>query len=207
MANFKQFDERAETAGPGRIGVTPTVIVADPGDMADIMTVADFEFVAPFEDVGATDGGIAVSKGFEETGYRVDQSEADFKTENTGHSLTVTTNLAATGDIETFVLAWVLPTATTIVAGPPEGRKKGLAAKRIVPRRSVAVMEIDEEDKLRSYFIRDMGNAAGDSAINLAPGALHVIAMTLRGFTKSAAADEEFGFIIEDDGFGGFDNA
>lgn len=208
MANFKQYTPRQATAGPARLGKAdwsgdPPAPAADPGDMADVMLASTFAFVSPHEEMGGTSGGVTITKGFEATGYRLDQSDTDAFEEVTGNTMTVATSLGQTGDLEKFSDAWGADPTTTAIVGPPAGRKKGLAAEQTVPHLTVSVMEADRAGKLRSFWLREVARAAGDSAYALAPGALHLLPITWKAYGDPTKTKNEFGWIIEDVGFGG----
>jgi hypothetical protein len=148
-----------------------------------------------------------MTHGFAEQSYSADQSEGPYRTEITENTYTVAATLIQTGDIEIFKEAWLAANATSIVAVTNE-RIKGLAARRTVPRKSLAVAHVDEEDILRVYYFRDVALQAGDSSLNLAPSTQHGLAVTFKAFPNQTTTyvNKEFGFIIEDDGFGGVEN-
>src|SRR5206468_930181 len=114
--------------------------------------------------------------------------------EITEHTMAVEYALAETGDIEKFVYAWMADDTTTQNS---TDRIKGIAARRVVPHRSFAGMEIDENSNLRAFYLREVANTAGDSAFNLAPGALHVLPVKLTAFQDPTKTGKEFGFIDE----------
>lgn len=210
MATFKSYDPRKTTAGPGRVAVAGPVISPDIDAIADVMSNSTFIFKvsAPelWEDLGATENGIQLSKGFQQTELRHDLAESPVKTEITGHSVSVSSNLTDTGDLDTIRLAWGAGAVTAIV-GPPEARKMGIGTFTVLTHKSFALVEIDEEGLLRVYWLRDTTLNAGDAAINVAPGSFHSVPINYIAYSSSAAASTyEFGMIIEEDGFGGIDN-
>lgn len=209
MANFLQFNKRLITTGAGRLALhtaAPTVLTTDPVDVPDLMVAATMAWATGWTDVGSTDGGITLTKGFAETDYKVDQSAGSIvKSEISENTASVETVMAETGDIEKFTYNMFGAAATTVNV-TTQSRKKGLAAYRVAPHKSAALAEIDEADKLRIFYLRDMAPLAGDSAYTLNTGAMHTLALRLRAYPDFAIAGNEFGFFVEEDGFGGIDS-
>ena len=208
MANFQQFTERMVTSGIGRVGKNTTgVLTTDPANMADLMSNTTYIWSSTdnWEDLGATDGGVNMTHGFTKTGFKVDQSDANIKSSVTDNTYSIATQLAEVGNIELFTEAWLAADATSVVMTTNE-RIKGLSARRTVPRKSLAVASVDEESILRIWYFRDAELDGGDSQLSLTEDGLQVLPVTWTAHPKSSATDKEFGFIIEDDGFGGVDN-
>jgi hypothetical protein len=209
MAKFLQFKGREITTGAGRLALhtgVPNVLATDPADLSDLFVAATMAWATGWTDVGSTDGGITLTKGFAETDYKVDQSGGSVvKSEITENTATVETVMAETGDIEKFAYNMFGAAATTVNV-TTSSRKKGLAAYRVAPHKSAALAEIDEADKLRIFYLRDTAPNAGDTAYTLNTGAMHTLALRLRAFPDFTHAGSEFGFFVEDDGFGGIDS-
>lgn len=207
MANFGQFTERMVTTGIGRIAKNTVVLTTDPLNMADLMNNSTFvwSLTDNWSDLGATEGGVNMSHGFTKTGFKVDQSDSEIKSSVTDNTYTIATQLAEVGNIEIFTTAWLAADATSVVVTTEE-RIKGLSARRTVPRKSLAVASVDEAQKLRVYYFRDTELEGGDSTLSLTEDGLQVLPVSWKAYPKSSATDKEFGFIIEDDGFGGVVN-
>lgn len=207
MANFGQFTERMVTTGIGRVAKNAAVLTSDPANMADLMDNATFVWSSAdgWSDLGATEGGVNMSHGFTKTGFKVDQSSSNIKSTVTDNTYSISTQLAEVGNIETFTEAWLAADATSVVVTTEE-RIKGLAARRTVPRKSLAVASVDEENILRVYYFRDTELDGGDSQLSLTEDGLQVLPVTWTANPKESATNKEFGFIIEDDGFGGVVN-
>jgi hypothetical protein len=138
---FKQFaPEMVITGAIGRVGKHAAgVLTTDPVNMADLMNNSTYAWSTTdgWSDLGATEGGINITHGFATTGYKVDQSDGDFRKTVTDNTYKIATQLAHVGDLDTFEEAW-LAGATTTVVTTTEERIKGLAAVRAVPRKSMA---------------------------------------------------------------------
>jgi hypothetical protein len=205
---FKQFTERMVTQGIGRVGKNTAVLATDPVNMADLMSNSTFVWSTTdnWSDLGATEGGVNMTHGFAVAGVRVDQSDSEFKRRITDNTYTISTQLAHVGDIEIFREAWLAADTTEVVVTTSE-RIKGLAARRTVPRKSMAVATVDEADILRVFYFREGELEPGDSQLALTDDGVQVLPVTWRAFPKSSApAQKEFGFIIEDNNFGGVAN-
>lgn len=211
MANFKQWLAKKTITGPGRLAVTvhttpdnDAIQAADPTSLASVMAAATYAFnTTPVSsvawlDTGATEGGINITKGFDEQSYSHDLAN-DFKTEITGHSCNVQTNLAESGNIQAFTLAWMAQTSSTAIS---DGSKRGISARRVSIHRSLALVEVDDAGRLRVFYLRDVANTSGDSGYQLNTGSMHTLPLNLKGFQDSSKSNEEFGFIMFDNAFG-----
>lgn len=211
MANFDTADPRLPLTGAGRLAFSdPALAVgSDPANVAAIISTSTWAFAAPtWADAGATDGGIQITKGREETFFSHDLLK-NFRRAITSNSMAVSTGLVDTGDLETFRRAWVLG-AVTLVTSPSTDRKMGLAAKRTVPRISAAIAVTDRAASsalARVFYLREVEVAAADSTVTFGVDAMHVLPISLVAFTNPAAAtDMDFGFILENANFGGIAN-
>lgn len=205
--SFEKFTPRMVTEGIGRIAKNAAVVATDPVNMADLMNgTFDWSTTDGWSDLGATVGGATMTHGFAETEIKVDQSDGGFKGRVTDNTYRIATQLAEVGNLDTFEEGWLAADATTVVVATLE-RIKGLAAVRQVPHKSLAVATVDEAQILRVYYFRDVALQAGDSALALTEGGVQVLPVTWRAKSSpTAAVGREFGFIIEDNGFGGVQN-
>jgi hypothetical protein len=204
MPNWKQMTKEETTSGPGRLGWTDTVIAtgSQPDEIADIIDSVTWEFEAPFNDIGGTDGGVNIVKGYSETEYSADQSDGPYAVEPTGNTVTINTNIIQVGDLEKVAMAWALSDPITL-NGAGE-RRLNIAAVREVPERSIAIAEVQRgTDLLRTFFLGRVSNVAGDVAYNMAPTGQRAMPLNLRAFADYSFG---FGYIIEEDGFGGILN-
>lgn len=204
---FNQFTERMVTVGIGRVAKNATVLATDPANMADLMNTS---FVWSnsdgWTDLGATVGGVSMTHGMAKSSVSVDQADAPIKRRVTDNTYTIATQLAEVGNLDTFEEAWLAADATTVVTTTEE-RIKGLAAVRVVPRKSLAVATVDEANIIRVYYFRDVELEGGDSTLALNESDVQVLPVTwIANPSTAAAAGKEFGFIIENDGFGGVSN-
>jgi hypothetical protein len=205
---FKQFTERMVTNGAGRIGKNTAVLATDPANMADLMDNTTFvwSLTDGWTDLGATSGGVNMSHGFTKKGFKVDQSDSDIKSNLSAHTYKISSQLMEVGNIETFTEAWLAADATTVVLTTEE-RIKGLAARRTVPRKSLAVATVDEDDIVRVYYFREVELDGGDSQLALTDDNLQGLPVSWNAFPKASATNKEFGFIIEDNNYGGVINS
>lgn len=205
--SFKQFTPRMVTQGIGRIAKNAAVLVTDPANMAAIMSSAYVWSTANgWADLGATEGGVTMTHGFAEAGLKVDQSDGEFKTSVSDNTYRIATSLAEVGNLSTFREAWLAADATTVVTTTNE-RIKRLAAVRQVPRKPLAVATVDEDQILRIFYFRDVALQAGDSALALTEGGVQVLPVTYRARSAPrTGSDDDFGYIIENNLFGGVAN-
>jgi hypothetical protein len=180
---FKQFaPEMVITGAIGRVGKHAAgVLTTDPVNMADLMNNSTYAWSTTdgWSDLGATEGGINITHGFATTGYKVDQSDGDFRKTVTDNTYKIATQLAHVGDLDTFEEAWL--------AG--------------------ATLDNSSPAVLRVYYFREAELDSGDSQLSLTEDGLQVLPATWTAFpSTSATAQREFGFIMEDDGFGGVVN-
>jgi hypothetical protein len=209
MADFKQFSDQEITSGPGRMALqSPALAVAgDPADWTDVMDMATYAFASPWVDAGSTEGGINMTKSFTSQAFTVDLSDGEFGEEITGHSMAIETNLAQHGDLTAFQLAWMAGDTISVVATTKESIL-GFAATRTLTYRSLVIVILDKAGKGRGYYFRKVTNTAGDSQMSIGVGALHLLPLKLRAFKDPTAINERaFGFIIQENNFGGLTNA
>jgi hypothetical protein len=207
MAEFLQWTERETNAGPGRPAITATAnaVSGDPTNMAAVMSNTTYDFAVPYEDLGSPTAEVTVTRTFEETAYRVALSNGDFGASPGGFTMAVEFALAQIADPEMFKLAWFIDAAVTQVTTTNE-LILGLSAPLAYVYRSIVLVTRDWKDatKLRAFYLRKVGNVAGDSAHVLGPAALQELPLRLRAYGDSSAANGRFfGFIMQHNGFGG----
>jgi hypothetical protein len=208
MADFNKYTGNESLAGPARLATTATALepAADPTGVADIIDApSTYDFVTnpiPWDDAGATNGGIKVTGGHTEFVIKHDLAE-EVRSELTDTSMKVETSLAETGDIEKLKRAFVVITDTTGSSGAGD-TFVGLGARRSVPERSVVAVHCDQFGKVRCFYFRTVRNVAGDVTLNMASGSMHEAAFNLRAFKRSdAPAGTEFGGIWTQSGYAG----
>nr|DAL87875.1 MAG TPA: major tail protein [Caudoviricetes sp.] len=107
MVQFHRIDNSNATVygGAGRLLVA-SIDQDRPTKLSDIIDLTTFDAMSGWRDVGATNDGIAVSRGFDTDDIEVDQSVEPIDQTLTGFTNTISTNLAEL-TIENRQLSWV----------------------------------------------------------------------------------------------------
>lgn len=186
MADFYRVTGANVVRGAGRLLVADTTATF-PTAIADVISTSTFDATSAWTDVGATTGGIVVTRGFDTEEYTVDQVAGALGEDITGWNNTVETNLAET-TLANFDLAWVggtVPTTGTeriLTFGDPT----------TVPQKKLVVLFQDRYAKIRMYAFRLVQRAGDDSALTHEKGgdplALPII---FRAFPDTTVTDRD----------------
>ena len=177
--------------GAGRMMIADTsadhpTAIADVIDLTAGATLYDAQ--ADWTDVGATTGGIVITRGFETEGYTVDQVQGDLGEDVTGWTNTVETSLAETTP-ENFQLAWVgsaITTDTTVTTNDEETIHFG--DPEFIPQRKLSVLFQDRHGLIRLYAFRLVQRAGDDSALTHEKGGDPLsLPVMFRAFPDTAA--------------------
>lgn len=130
MANFQKINSKQASiyGGPGRLLVAPYGM-ARPEKLSDIIDLTTYEAKDGWRDVGATNDGIAVSRGFDTDDIEVDQSTEPVDQVITGFTSSLSTNLAEP-TIDNRQLTWIGSQITDVppVLGEPTTLSNPVAA-------------------------------------------------------------------------------
>lgn len=200
---WKQFTAPRTIVGPGRIALNSAAFTpgTDPADIAAIISASPnfvFNVANNWTDLGPTDGGTTISKGYTTTAYSHDLGN-DVIREVSGNTMGVTATLAEAGLLSRFNYSWLTQTGTTGITG---GVKKGLASVKTLPHRSFAAAEIDQSGRLRVVYLRDTTPVDQEAAYAMSPTETHKLPIALTAYADTSASDNEFGWIYEETNFG-----
>lgn len=186
--------------GAGRMMVAD-LEATHPTAIADVIALAAevgppvvdlYDPTEDWADLGATTGGIVITRGFETEGYSVDQVQGDLGEDVTGWTNTIETSLAETTP-DNFQLAWVGSAITedttvttndesTIHFGDPD----------TIPQRKLAVLFQDRYGYIRLYAFRLVQRSGDDSALTHEKGGDPLaLPLMFRAFPDTTVADRD----------------
>lgn len=215
MGNFLRSrhpmsDESSFVQGAGRILIAPST-QADPDGIEDVLVLAtgatQYDPVMGWADVGFTKTGINITRNNAEEDFDVDQVRGSILRRPSNWEMSVGTQLAE-ATLETFSLAWELPTnadgtpivaAVTKVAPQLNESQVGLSAPTSYTERKVAVVFQFPSGLIRMWYFRKCIHAAQESGFTLNKTGEQV-SLPVRWNAlpdPNQSVDSQFGFIAE----------
>ena len=113
--------------------------VAKPTKLSNILNTGTGVLASGWNDLGATDGGARIKKGFDKESWEIDQVLGAIDEFITSWSLMLETNLAESS-LENLQLAWEESTITTDTAETPDERSMGIGAAEELTERMFALI-------------------------------------------------------------------
>jgi hypothetical protein len=173
MAEFYKVTGTNVVKGAGRLLVADTATTF-PTEIDEVIALADevgppavdiYDAREDWTDVGATFGGITITRGFDTEGFSVDQVNGDLGEDITGWTNTIETALAETS-LANFDLAWIGGTAT-VNSAPSTLEEEVLTFgdPANVPQKKLAIAFMSRYDLIRMYAFRLVQRAGDDSAL------------------------------------------
>lgn len=164
MAEFYRVTGTNVVKGAGRLLVADTA-TPFPEGIADVIVLTaggtQYDPTSAWTDVGATTGGIVITRGFDTEGYTVDQVNGDLGEDITGWTNTIETSLAET-TLENFDLAWI---GGSVAEGDTDEEYITFGDPATVPQKKLAVLFQDRYGYIRMYAFRLVQRAGDDSAL------------------------------------------
>lgn len=199
MAEFYKVTGVNVVKGAGRLLVAETS-QAFPTSIADVIALEDsvgppavvqYEAVTGWTDVGATFGGITITRGFDTEAFSVDQVNGDLGEDITGWTNTIETSLAET-TLANFDLAWIGGTATANATPTVPEDVLTFGDPATVPQKRLAIGFMDRYGNIRLYAFRLVQKTGDDSAITHEKGGDPMaLPVTFRAFPDTTVTDRD----------------
>jgi hypothetical protein len=163
--------EQGFVQGAGRLLIAP-ITAGWPEGIEDILVLTtgatQYDVVTPWEEVGFTKTGINITRNNAEEDFTVDQMRGSIRRRPSNWEMSVGTQLAE-GSLETFALAWELPTRWMSPRPAPQlnERHVGLNAPTSYVERMVAVLFQFPDGIIRAWVFRRCLHAAQESGFTL----------------------------------------
>jgi hypothetical protein len=138
------------------------ITVAFPTTIGDIVNLSTYDAMTNWFDLGATKGGVAISRNSTEETFDVDQILANIDTRPVTWDQTIATAMAESS-LDRIQVAWEAGTKTT--SGGEE--TMGVGDPTIYKQRRLAVLLRKDDGKLRAHVFRKVVRNATDSTITL----------------------------------------
>jgi hypothetical protein len=138
------------------------ITVAFPTTIGDIVNLSTYDAMTNWFDLGATKGGVAISRNSTEETFDVDQILANIDTRPVTWDQTIATAMAESS-LDRIQVAWEAGTKTT--SGGEE--TIGVGDPTIYKQRRLAVLLRKDDGKLRAHVFRKVVRNATDSTITL----------------------------------------
>ena len=159
--------------------------IAFPTTIGDIINLSSYAPQTGWNDLGATKGGITISRNNTEETFDVDQILADIDSRPVTWEQTVSTQLAE-ASLDRMAVAWSGGTKTT--AGSEE--QLGIGDPPIYFKRRLAVLFRKEDGKLRAHVFRKAQRSAVDSPITFnKTGEQQSFPVTFRALADTSITD------------------
>lgn len=160
MADFFNTDISANSfvRGAARLMWAGTTITFPTG-IGDIINLSSYVAASGWNDLGATKGGITITRNNTEEVFDVDQIAGEIDSRPVDWEQTIATNLAE-ATLQRMTVAWEGGTVTT--AGGVE--TLGVGNPTIYTKRMLAVLYKKDDDKLRAHVFRKVQRSAVESA-------------------------------------------
>lgn len=186
MAEFYKITGTNVVKGAGRLMVADTT-QAFPTQISDVIDTTDYDAASGWTDVGATTGGIVITRGFDTEGFTVDQVVGDLGEDITGWNNSIETSLAETS-LENFDLAWVGGSIST----SGNERKLTFGDPANVPQKKLAILFQDRYGFIRLYAFRLVQRAGDDSALTHEKGGDPLaLPILFRAFPDTTVTDRD----------------
>ena len=163
MADIFNVNSKNFVGGPGRLVVADMSIEA-PVAIADVMdTTAPYNLKTGWRDLGATNDGIAISRGFDTEDFEVDQVMGAADTDVTGFTHSLSTNLA-----ENTVINRQLALAGGAIIETPAvtGTEQLLAGALAIGARMVTLTTVDPAFKVGGWIQLTGGELKKIASVN-----------------------------------------
>jgi len=178
---------------------------AFPTKISDMVVLSaggtQYDTAAGWSDLGATRGGISITRNNTEETYEVDQIPGEIESSPTGWEMSVQTQIAEMVPAM-LDLAWELGTPTASSPGVPDGNLTltGMGTPTKYTRRRMAVLHQRNNLKIRAYVFRKAQRSAQESAVaHNKAGEQQSVPVRFRCLadTSVASEDDRFGTIID----------
>lgn len=147
--------------GAGRL-MWAGITVSFPTTIGDIINLSTYDPMLGWNDLGATKGGIAISRNATEETFDVDQILANIDTRPVTWEQTIATAMAE-ASLDRINIAWEAGSKTT--SGGEE--QMGVGDPTVYIQRRLAVLLRKDDGKLRAHVYRKVVRNATDSTITL----------------------------------------
>jgi hypothetical protein len=138
------------------------ITVSFPSTIGDIVNLSTYDAMTNWFDLGATKGGVAISRNATEETFDVDQILANIDTRPVTWDQTIATAMAESS-LDRIQVAWEAGTKTT--SGSEE--QMGVGDPTVYKQRRLAVLLRKDDGKLRAHVFRKAVRNATDSTITL----------------------------------------
>jgi hypothetical protein len=206
---------RTNVTDEGFIRGAARVLVADPATttfptkISDIITLASggsqYDALASgggasgWSDIGATKGGVQITRNNTEEEFDVDQILTALNTLPTAWEMTVQTALAEV-TLDHLAIAWEQPGVTTNTTVTPNEKTLNLGAPTAYTRRALAVLFQRPNGKIRAYVFRRVQRSPQESSLAFnKTGEQQSIPVTFRVLADTSVSDPlaQFGVIFD----------
>jgi hypothetical protein len=135
---------------------------AFPSTIGDIVNLSTYDAISGWNDLGATKGGVAISRNSTEESFDVDQILANIDTRPVTWEQTVATTVAE-ASLNRIEVAW--EAGAKVTNGSEE--TMGVGDPTVYHKRRLAVLLRKDDGKLRAHVFRKVNRNATDSTITL----------------------------------------
>ncbi len=175
--------------------------LAKPVKLSEILDTSTGVLASGWNDLGATDGGISTTRGFDSEEWEVDQVNAAIDQFLTSWNMSLETNLAE-ASLENFQIAWENSAITTDIVESPNERTQGIGDPDNLAERMIAFVvdkrELAGVGYIRAYifWLAKLDGADSEHSFVKGEKTLVPLSFTLLGDTTETEA-RRFGIIID----------
>lgn len=174
---------------------------AKPTALSDILTTSTGVLASGWNDLGATDGGASMSRGFDKETWEVDQVLAAIDEFITTWNMSLETSLAE-GSLENFQVAWEAGAISTNAVPTPSERTAGMGDPEVITERMIALIvdkrTVSGEGYIKAYVFWKAQLDGADSARAYTKGEKALIPVVFKILADSTeTAARRFGVIID----------
>jgi len=172
-----------------------------PTKLSDILDTSTGILASGWNDLGATDGGVSLTRGFDKETWEVDQVLGAIDEFITSWNMSLEANLAE-ASLENFIVAWEAGAITVDALESPTENSQGIGDPETTTERMIAFIvdkrEVSSVGYIRAYifWIAKLDGADSEHAFRKGEKTLIPLAFKLIADTTETAA-RRFGLIID----------
>lgn len=199
--SFKNIQSKQDIFGGAARFLYANSDVAKPTALSDIFNPSTGALASGWNDFGATDGGLAVTRGYDKETWEVDQVLGAIDEFITNWNMAIETSLAEVS-LENIQIAWEGTAISTDTGEAPDERTLGIGAPTSVEERMVAFIvdkrEVSNVEYVRAYvfWIAKYDGADSEHAYRKGEKTLIPVRFTLLA-DPTESAGREFGIILD----------
>jgi hypothetical protein len=197
----KQVVDINDIYGGGARLVYADASEAKPTALSDILNTSTGVLASGWNDLGATDGGISLNRGFDKESWEVDQVLGVIDEFITVWNMSLETSLAE-NSLENFQVAWESGEITTDAGPTPSERTSGLGDPECLTERMIAFIvdkrKVSGTGYIKAYVFWKAQLDGADSAHAYTKGEKTLIPLTFKILADSTETDKRrFGIMID----------